>query len=227
VFAAFAKMETRLKEYERARVIYKVSSDPIFTSLYGCPAFGGAGSLTSSFFLLLRAVCSLASSSIEIRRSVLLLHQVREAARNKIWSREHRVGKAKNSVRGGVEPRREQLRSCNLPSPSRVHLDRQKLTLDFLISVFSHRIPGSPMLVWRRTLTVHLARTERRRILRRFGISTRGESLRCRQVEKRGCGGGTSSCGCSTLLSRRLRPRFVFHSSPSFAFFPRLPRLVS
>lgn len=26
VFAAFAKMETRLKEYERARVIYKVSS---------------------------------------------------------------------------------------------------------------------------------------------------------------------------------------------------------
>lgn len=35
VFAAFAKMETRLKEYERARVIYKVSLS-IFFHLHSC-----------------------------------------------------------------------------------------------------------------------------------------------------------------------------------------------
>jgi crooked neck len=33
VFGAFAKMETRLKEYERARVIYKVRNDLLSSSL--------------------------------------------------------------------------------------------------------------------------------------------------------------------------------------------------
>jgi len=211
VFAAFAKMETRLKEYERARVIYKVSSDSIFTEpsrMLGFRSRHWADLVFPS--LSLRAVRPLPSSSIKIRRSLLLLHQVRETARNTIWSREHRVGKAKDPVRGGVEPRREQLRWCTQPpflSPCHLFSRDEKLTLELAVLCFSYRIPGSRTLVWRRMLTVHLARMERRRILRRFAISTREESLRCRQVERRDYGGDTSSCGCSTLLSRRSRPR--------------------
>lgn len=67
VFAAFAKMETRLKEYERARVIYKVrlvSSTPL--KLF-CHA-------TSPL------VCSIPPPSLQVRLPICCIHKVRKAA---------------------------------------------------------------------------------------------------------------------------------------------------
>ena len=67
VFNAFAKMETRLKEYERARVIYKVR----FSSFHSAPRPCELGCHL--------AVRPVASSSIKIRGAVCSLHQVRKA----------------------------------------------------------------------------------------------------------------------------------------------------
>jgi crooked neck len=63
VFGAFAKMETRLKEYERARVIYKVGSH--------LPPFLGCG-----FFKFASVVCIGAPSTLKIRQLVCCVHKI-------------------------------------------------------------------------------------------------------------------------------------------------------
>lgn len=61
VFGAFAKMETRLKEFDRARVIYKVSEHHLYHR--------GAQ-------LTVIPVRALPSSTVQIEWSVCLLHEV-------------------------------------------------------------------------------------------------------------------------------------------------------
>lgn len=74
VFNAFAKMEIRLKEYERARVIYKVSHTPLYLAL----AF--INSLKNSL------VCTITPSTVKVSFIVRSLHEIREATRNSFYS---------------------------------------------------------------------------------------------------------------------------------------------
>jgi len=72
VFNAFAKMETRLKEYERARVIYKVpSASPLFcrdrSSVHGL-------------------VCIIAHPTLKIHRIAHRIYKIRKATRRTLHS---------------------------------------------------------------------------------------------------------------------------------------------
>ncbi len=89
VFNAFAKMETRLKEYERARVIYKARSFLL--------RLGEGSKLTSE-----PPVRALTVASIKIGCVVRGLHQVRETARDEDYAGVYRLGQAAHTVRGGA-----------------------------------------------------------------------------------------------------------------------------
>ena len=83
VFNAFAKMETRLKEYERARVIYKVRGS--ITFMCSAPP-------TCLLRLLVRPV---ASTALKIRRLVCGVHKIRETA----WHAHHaRIDSARQAA---------------------------------------------------------------------------------------------------------------------------------
>jgi crooked neck len=84
VFAAFARMETRLKEYERARVIYKV-----------CVRTPTSHLATDHGTL----VCTIAITTHKIGRSVCSIHQIREAAWHENHCRSHCLEQATDSVR--------------------------------------------------------------------------------------------------------------------------------
>lgn len=64
VFSAFAKMETRLKEYERARVIYKAS--------HSCVSLSCDSGLT----ITLPPVRTVASAAVKVRKPLLLVYEV-------------------------------------------------------------------------------------------------------------------------------------------------------
>jgi crooked neck len=88
VFNAFARMETRLKEYERARTIYKVGPD---------------FSRWCFQVLILYSVRSFALASIKICITLCVVHQVRETARNPDDSGVDSTRQAPNPIRGGAE----------------------------------------------------------------------------------------------------------------------------
>jgi crooked neck len=69
VFNAFAKMETRLKEYERARVIYKVCN---FSRRVGKPRTSLPGSL----------VRLVSRPTLKIGRSICGIHKIRKTTRD-------------------------------------------------------------------------------------------------------------------------------------------------
>lgn len=97
VFNAFAKMETRLKEYERARVIYKVRS---FRT----------GSTPGSLISALSAVRTVQSTSVAVRSIVRGVHEVRKTAWHALNPRDHRSRQASDPVRGRARSRRAKLR---------------------------------------------------------------------------------------------------------------------
>jgi crooked neck len=83
VFNAFAKMETRLKEYERARVIYKVRL--LLALIY----------LSPDFF---PTVCTVPHSASKICGSVCRLYKIRKTARNTKYARKHRPRKTSDPI---------------------------------------------------------------------------------------------------------------------------------
>ena len=94
VFTAFAKMETRLKEFERARVIYKV-----------CPSEG-----LSYPILKPMPVRSVSITALQIQHPIRRLHEIRKTARNTICPRVDCLGEAKNTIRRRSLARPLQLR---------------------------------------------------------------------------------------------------------------------
>ena len=94
VFNAFAKMETRLKEYERARVIYKVCLLHF---------------LSFQILLSIVLVCTVEASSFKIGFLVSCLYEIRKAARHTFYSRVHCPRQATYTIRGGTHARRPKL----------------------------------------------------------------------------------------------------------------------
>jgi tetratricopeptide (TPR) repeat protein len=107
VFAAFARMETRLKEFDRARVIYKVRPLVLLS-------LRAAASLTP---LIAPPVRARAPPAEQIAGALLCLHQIREAARQQSRRRVNRPRQAADPVRGGDRRRRQQLCAPSLASP--------------------------------------------------------------------------------------------------------------
>jgi len=75
VFNAFAKMETRLKEYERARVIYKVLRL----------------SFAEPHLMIPSTVRTITSSTVQISELIRSLYQIREATRYTVHCGIHRA----------------------------------------------------------------------------------------------------------------------------------------
>lgn len=94
VFNAFAKMETRLKEYDRARVIYKVRHAQV---LIPCPLYRPI------------SVCPRTRATFQVYGALQRLHKIREAAWHDYHTVVHRTREKANPIRRGTRTRRTQL----------------------------------------------------------------------------------------------------------------------